>query len=222
MELVSEAETDSLDDYVVPIGLDRIDQLSLPLNGQYTFRYTGSKVTVYLIDTGTATSHSEFGTRAKCGFDATSPRLDCYDAFNHGTHVAATIGGSSVGVAKLVNIVSVKVIANDGGTMSAMLAGIDYVMQQKKANPSQPMVASMSVGGAFSPTVNKAVDQLVAAGVTVVAAAGNKNIDACLVSPSAASGAITVASSTITEYATNNKDRRALYSNWGVCVDIFA
>lgn len=224
IELVSdEPELDSsLDEYVLPSGLDRLDQVALPLDHQYVFRYTGKRVTVFLMDTGIATSHTEFTGRARCGFDATSSELNCYDAFNHGTHVAAIAGGASVGVAKLVDLVSVKVVANDGGTSTLLLAGMEYIMQQKIANPDQPMVVNMSLGGFFAPSVNKAVDQLVAAGVVVVVAAGNKAINACFVSPASAKGAITVGASAIAEYFFKNRERRALYSNHGCCVDIFA
>jgi subtilisin family serine protease len=220
MEVVSdEPESNSdLDEYVVPTGLDRLDQVALPLDQQYTFRYTGKRVTAYIMDTGIATTHTEFQGRAKCAFDATSQFLNCHDAFNHGTHVAAIVGGTTVGVAKLIDLVSVKVIANDGGTASMLIAGIDYVMQQKFANRDKPMVVNMSLGGLFSPSINRAVDQLVAAGVVVVAAAGNHNINACLVSPASAEGTITVGASSIS----GSKDRRAFYSNHGTCVDIFA
>ena len=42
-----------------PWGLDRIDQVSLPLNAQYVFNATGSGVRAYIIDTGIRTTHVE-------------------------------------------------------------------------------------------------------------------------------------------------------------------
>ncbi len=39
-------------------GLDRIDQRKLPLNNAYTYNYTGSGVTAYIIDTGIRISHT--------------------------------------------------------------------------------------------------------------------------------------------------------------------
>ncbi|XP_022111235.1 uncharacterized protein LOC110990506 [Acanthaster planci] len=50
---------------------------------------------------------------------------------------------------------------------------------------------------------------------TVSVAAGNSNIDACDESPPSVPGAITVG-------ATNRYDRRAYFSNYGSCVDLFA
>eukprot|EP00741_Cyanophora_paradoxa_P008385 tig00001304_g8112.t1 len=55
----------------------------------------------------------------------------------------------------------------------------------------------------------------VAAGITVVVAAMNSNLDACTVSPASAPNVITVG-------ATTNTDARASYSNFGTCIDIFA
>lgn len=42
-------------------GLDRVDQRSLPLDGSYTAPNTASNVTVYLVDSGLRTTHSQFG-----------------------------------------------------------------------------------------------------------------------------------------------------------------
>lgn len=54
-----------------------------------------------------------------------------------------------------------------------------------------------------------------AAGITVVTAAGNEGLDACGFSPASEATAITVA-------AIDDADTRAAFSNWGSCVDIFA
>jgi subtilisin family serine protease len=59
------------------------------------------------------------------------------------------------------------------------------------------------------------VNNAVAQGIVMVVAAGNSNTDACSMSPSGATRAITVG-------ATTNTDERAYYSNYGGCVDIFA
>ena len=63
--------------------------------------------------------------------------------------------------------------------------------------------------------MDEAVEKAIKAGVTVVVAAGNENQDACDVSPARAEDAITVG-------ATDRKDARAEFSNWGKCLDIFA
>lgn len=73
----------------------------------------------------------------------------------------------------------------------------------------------MSLGGDRSPSIENAVKAAIAAGIPVVVAAGNSNIDACTQSPAAVLEAITVAAST-------QKNTKAKFSNFGPCVDIFA
>jgi len=72
----------------------------------------------------------------------------------------------------------------------------------------------MSLGGGRSNALDNAVEAVIAAGVHFAVAAGNENQDACNCSPAAAPSAVTVGASTDT-------DRRAYFSNWGNCVDIF-
>ena len=73
----------------------------------------------------------------------------------------------------------------------------------------------MSLGGDRSPSIEKAVQAAITAGIPVVVSAGNSNIDACTQSPAAVAEAITVAAST-------QKNTRAKFSNFGPCVDVFA
>jgi formylglycine-generating enzyme required for sulfatase activity len=203
-----------------PWGLDRIDQRALPLNQFYFYDATGLDVRVYIIDTGIRISHEEFGGRASYGYDAVDGALPAGDCDGHGTHVAGIAGGATYGVAKNVQLIAVRVLDCDGwGTMGAVIEGVDWVTQQKEAEPAIPMVANMSlgvpgwVGG--SRLVDKAVANSVAAGVTYVVAAGNQSWDACSFTPARSPEAITVG-------ATIDKDQKAVYSNWGKCLDIFA
>src|SRR6266404_2140837 len=50
-------------------GLDRIDQMSLPLDNQYVYNASGSGVTAYVIDTGIRATHVDFGGRAAIAAD---------------------------------------------------------------------------------------------------------------------------------------------------------
>ena len=61
--------------------------------------------------------------------------------------------------------------------------GCDYVI----ANSGSRDVASMSLGGGASVSMDNAVNDLVNAGVATAVAAGNEDQDACNVSPSRAS-----------------------------------
>ncbi|WP_030144490.1 S8 family serine peptidase [Glycomyces sp. NRRL B-16210] len=193
-------------------GLDRVDQLDLPLDGNYEYLGDGSGVTAYIVDTGILASHSEFTGRVGAGYDFVDGDSDPTDCNGHGTHVAGTVGGTTYGLAKQVTLVGVRVLDCSGsGTYAGVIAGIDWVA----ANASGPSVANMSLGGDYSAAVNSAVDNAVLSGVTFAVAAGNEDTDACIKSPASSGEAITVG-------ASDNTDTRAYFSNYGSCVDVFA
>ncbi|GIH06666.1 hypothetical protein Rhe02_47330 [Rhizocola hellebori] len=196
-------------------GLDRIDERSLPLDAKYHYPNNGSSVVAYVIDTGILLTHNEFGGRAFCGFDPWG--MGCAPCNQgHGTHVAGTIGGATVGVAKGVRIISVRVFQCSGSTTSAIvIAGINYVAFAQSINPAQRSVANMSLGGgAFAP-MDTAVTNAIAGNVHFSVAAGNSNADACLFSPARVPRATTVGSTRI-------NDNRSAFSNYGACLDLFA
>ncbi len=166
-------------------GLDRIDQRALPLSNSFGYTATGAGVTAYVLDTGIRYSHAEFGGRAAFGLDTFGGTgADCN---GHGTHVAGTLGGSTYGVAKAVNLVSVRVLDCAGnGTYAGVIAGIDWVTAHHVAGA--PAVANMSLGGGTSTALDTAVANSIADGVTYAVAAGNGNtwgfaVDACNVVP---------------------------------------
>jgi len=193
-----------------PWGLDRIDQRNRPLNGIYTFNWTGSGVRAYVIDTGIRTSHNQFGGRAQNVFDAFGGNGQ--DCNGHGTHVAGTVGGSTYGVAKSVLLRGVRVLNCSGsGSNSGVIAGVDWV----RLNRINPAVANMSLGGGASSALDTAVNNLSNSGVAIAVAAGNSNANACNSSPARAANAITVGSTTTT-------DARSSFSNFGSCLDLFA
>ncbi|MFG1880931.1 S8 family serine peptidase [Micromonospora sp. NPDC049102] len=193
-------------------GLDRIDQRNLPLDSSYTYPNTASNVHAYIIDTGIHFSHNDFGGRATSGYDAVDGG-SADDCNGHGTHVAGTVGGSTYGVAKGVQLVGVRVLNCSGsGTNAGVIAGVDWVTQ----NAIKPAVANMSLGGGANSSLDTAVRNSIASGVTYGLAAGNDNgANACNVSPARTTEAITVGSTT-------SSDARSSFSNIGTCLDIFA
>ncbi|MEU4427372.1 S8 family peptidase [Actinoplanes sp. NPDC024001] len=193
-------------------GLDRLDQRGRTLSKSYLPSADGDNVHAYVIDTGIRAGHQQFGGRASYGYDFVGNDRRADDCNGHGTHVAGTIGGSTYGVAKKVKLVAVRVLDCRGeGTLSDVIEGIDWVT----AHAVHPAVANMSLGGGYSPALDFAVQEAIAVGITFVVAAGNENVPAALDSPAGVPEAITVA-------ATDAKDRRAVFSNYGSAVDIFA
>jgi subtilisin family serine protease len=196
-----------------PWGLDRIDQRNLPLSTTYSYTSTGSGVTAYVIDTGIRKTHVDFGGRASDGFDAIDG-LPADDCNGHGTHVAGTIGGTTYGVAKGVQLKAVRVLNCQGsGTYSQVIAGVDWVKADHAAG--RPAVANMSLGGPVDQATDQAVSNAIADGIVFGIAAGNSSADACNFTPARVAGALTVAASDI-------NDNFASFSNRGSCVDIIA
>ena len=215
-------------------GLDRIDQRSRPLNGAYRYTATGAGVTAYVVDTGIRGSHLDFGTdtsgatipsRVVGGISKIEDDNSTSDCLGHGTHVAGTIGGLIFGVAKQVKLVPVRVLDCDGASSSQIVAeGLDWIVADHTGGPAVANLSLTNEGGA-DPVVEAAVKRVIADGVTTVIAAGNglynkkihdyAGVGACTVSPSRVRAAITVG-------ATTKTDKRAGFSNFGACVDLYA
>lgn len=204
-----------------PWGLDRIDQRDRPLSASYAYPLTGAFVNVYVLDDGLDTSEWDIQGRAVNVFDALGANVP--ECFDHGTHVASIIGGTTYGVAKNARIHGLRVMECTGeGSVSDIIAGVEWVT----ANHVKPAVANMSMEADANTALDDAVRNSIQRGVTYVVAAGNGvtqatdcyPIDAGLLSPARVANAITVG-------AINEEDSaRSLRfcSNHGSVVDFMA
>lgn len=198
-------------------GITRTSGKTLPPSpSEYSYSYpdtaAGEGTTVFVIDTGIYIENVEFEGRAVYGTNTVDKTKTPNDGNGHGTHCAGTIGGATYGLAKKAKLVAVKVLSDSGsGSTQGVIDGIVWAASAALG----PSVGSMSLGGGKSATLNAAVASAVKQGLVMVVAAGNDNRDACNYSPASTPEAITVA-------ASDNKDTKATFSNYGTCVDLFA
>jgi subtilisin family serine protease len=207
--------------------LDRLTKREPRLDGIVRRGGTGRGVTIYVFDGGVSAEHDEFGTRMRIGFDAfpSKPRI-CND---HGTAVAGAAAGATLGVAPEAEIVDVKIINCERmrGSTDAIVAAARWTVEDHGRHPGQPAVANWSFVVDTSravPEIDSAVALLRDAGILVVVAAGNFDIDACHVSPASAPGAFVVGSTSLIRGANRGAwlDARSENTASGPCIDVYA
>lgn len=110
---------------------------------------------------------------------------DTADGYGHGTAVASIIWnnftdantGVSLGVAPAANILSVRVLGDDGtGSYETVIKGIQFVVQKGDAYDVRVLNLSLSAPADvpyFVDPLNRAVEAAWLRGITVIAAAGN-------------------------------------------------
>jgi hypothetical protein len=244
--------TTTLDDGpVVPTGIRRVRADDSPIA-----RIDGVdervKGRVAVLDTGIA-GHRDLVIGGGVNCTESGGRAAWSDRNGHGTHVAGTIGAIDngrgvVGVAPGVELWSVRVLdANARGYMSWIICGLDFVARKRRADGGRFFdAASMSISGPLdsrgpcdstrSP-YQAATCRVVASGVPVVVAAGNKSRDARSYRPGAYENVITVSALADFDgrpggegrqadicpfYSSDVDDTFADFSNFGPDVDLIA
>jgi serine protease len=186
-----------------------------------TFAAGGAAVTVGSIDTGVQMNHVEFTGRLIAGKDWVNNDADPSDTEGHGTHTTGTIAGSTVGVAGTsgaasnVKVYVQRVCGPSGCPTSAIINAINAAASYIDANGKHLVAVNLSLGGTTESSGEKtAIQNATNQGVLVIASAGNSGSRrvAC---PACDPNAISV-------MATNWKDAKTSYSQYGSGLDIAA
>jgi serine protease AprX len=160
--------------------------------------WTGKGVDVALLDTGVVEVEGLRNGRVVYGpdlsYEADNPDLRHKDTYGHGTHMAGIIAGRDsgsyevdkgdedhfLGMAPEARVVSVKLADASGATdVSQVIAGIDWVVQNKNKNGLNIRVLNLSFGtdGVQSYLLDPltyAVEVAWRKGIVVVVSAGNE------------------------------------------------
>lgn len=200
--------------YEIPLelwGLDEVDGVKNDRRCSETGLH-GQGVDIYILDTG---CRADYGAMCTSEF-----RNDtCRDENGHGTHVAGIATSEKWGVATRSTRHCLKVLKRHGyGSYAKMIKAISRVVAEQ-AKTGRPGVVNMSFGGERYSVINAAINEASGDGLYFTIAAGNTNIDACLLSPaSAAQGDPHVFS--VAAHDRNGK--KAFFTNFGNCTDISA
>lgn len=157
--------------------------------------------------------------------DASIDDTDGNDRHDHGTHIAGVIAAprdsvGTTGVAPAASVMILKVIEHQAFWMTDAVRAIDYAIDNGAQVINISWGTTPSTAQADVDALESALSRAEAAGIVIVAAAGNEavDIDSKPVQPASLpnAGLITVA-------ATTNTDRKASFSAFGPgTVDIFA
>jgi subtilisin len=187
------------------------------LNAKAAWNYpaptTGANVVVALIDTGVHATHPDLAASINPGgYDYVNGDSDPADDMGHGTAMAGFIAGVNnsegiAGVAYGAKILPFKACDANGNCYTDAI--VDSINAAIAADVD---IINMSFGGPANSLMQSAIDAATAAGIIVVAAAGNENAAACLY-PAAYSNVICVG-------AIDESDARGSFSNYGTGLDV--
>ena len=181
-----------------------------------------SLTTRKLFDSGTASGGSRMNATYVCAGEE-------FDEGEHGSFIASIIGGKSYGVGKSARLHPMQILDINGeGSLASFLCAMDKLIQDgidyfaAHAPDKIKGVVNLSVGtNGKSDILDKAAEDFVNAGYTVVIAAGDFGGNACHYSPTTP-GAIRVGALKdrgLMVGGDNDKTDDSNYGKFGCCVD---
>lgn len=173
--------------------LQRITSINLPMNQLYLPKNFGDGSTVYLVDSGVDTTHSEFSGSAIS--QLWSWNSGSGDSNGHGTGMASLIVGKTLGVSPNATLKSVDIPLGTTITTSVLLDALDTILADHLLTPSSVKVVNCSWTIPKSSILDSKITELEQHGLVVVAAAGNNVVDADTLSPVGLNTVIGVAAS---------------------------
>lgn len=173
----------------------------------------GEGIDLYVLDTG---CDADVGALCTSEF-----RNDtCADEGGHGTHVAAIAASKRWGIAPRVKKHCLKVLKyrGQGGSYQKMIRAVGRVVREQ-ARTGRKGVVNMSFGGERYSVMNDVIHEASCNTLYFAVAAGNSNMDACMLSPASASKG----DKYVYTVAAHDRDgRKAYFTNYGECTDISA
>lgn len=180
------------------------------------YQVTGKGVRVAVLDTGVNTTHPDLKssivstqhcfTHGACPPGNSTEGTSAEDDHGHGSHVAGIITSdgkvAGAGFAPDAEIVAIKANdRNDSGFASDWVAGLDWLFTNLSTLKVKAVNASLGTSQLYAstndcdrgePALARAVGNLVRAGVTIFAAAGNQGSTSKVSAPACNTGAIAV------------------------------
>ena len=176
---------------------------------------TGAGAVVAVVDSGVQADHPDLAGRVGQGYDFVQHDATPQDGNGHGTHVSGIIAaatGNGIGVESVApgaTIMPVRVLDDSGaGNTDDVARGVDYARTHgadviNLSLGSEVPLVGASGGDAFDAAVHRAL----AAGIVVVAAAGNNGVPVCE-QPAASDGLLCVG-------AVDKRKQRSFFSSFG-------
>ncbi len=201
------------------------------------------QVIVAIIDTGIFLDHVDFSGKLVPGYDFISSTFNSNDGDGidnnpddsgddeagnnswHGTHVAGTVAANSnnsigiSGVSWDAKIMPIRALGTQGASSYDIMQSMRFAAGLNNDSNTVPAqiadVINMSLGGfGYSQSMQNVINNVNAAGVIIIAAAGNDN-SSDLFYPASYDGIISVS-------ATDIENNKANYSNFGSKIDVAA